>query len=79
MKKALMTLKILGKIASELVWFKKWSKVLDETEAPFYKWFVNGKTNITVNCLDRHLDTATRNKAAIIWEGGAQRPPYINL
>ena len=61
--------KFWGKIASELVWFKKWSKVLDETEAPFYKWFVNGKTNITVNCLDRHLDTATRNKAAIIWEG----------
>ena len=59
--------KFWGLIASELTWFKKWSKVLDETEAPFYKWFVNGKTNITLNCLDRHLDTATRNKAAIIW------------
>src|SRR3989304_6120910 len=58
-----------GLIASELTWFEKWSKVLDETEAPYYKWFVNGKTNITLHCLDRHLDTATANKAAIIWEG----------
>ncbi len=55
--------------AEELVWYKKWDKVLDDSEAPFYKWFVNGKTNITENCLDRHLESATRNKAAIIWEG----------
>ncbi|TAN62361.1 acetyl-CoA synthetase, partial [bacterium] len=53
-----------GDAACELAWFKKWSKVLDETDAPFYKWFADGKTNITFNCLDRHLDTATRNKAA---------------
>lgn len=56
-------------IAAELSWFKKWDKVLDDTEAPFYKWFINGKTNISYNCLDRHLNNATRNKAAIIWEG----------
>lgn len=55
--------------AQELHWFKKWDKVLDSTDAPFFKWFVNGKTNICYNCLDRHLDTATRDKAAIIWEG----------
>ncbi|RMH58061.1 MAG: acetate--CoA ligase [Candidatus Hydrogenedentota bacterium] len=58
-----------GKIAGELHWFKKWDTVLDETNAPFFQWFVNGKTNISYNCLDRHLDSATRNKAAIIWEG----------
>ncbi|MDH3215872.1 MAG: acetate--CoA ligase [Candidatus Krumholzibacteria bacterium] len=56
-------------VAKELHWYKKWDRVLDESGAPFYKWFVNGKTNITENCLDRHLNTATRNKAAIIWEG----------
>jgi acetyl-CoA synthetase len=61
--------------AEELHWFKKWDKVLDASNAPFYKWFVGGKTNITYNCLDRHLDSWRKNKAAIIWEGepGDQR------
>lgn len=58
-----------GDVASELHWFKKWDKVLDESEAPFYKWFPGGKTNISYNCLDRHLEGPTRNKAALIWEG----------
>ena len=69
-------------IADELVWFQKWDKALDESDAPFYKWFVNGKTNITYNCLDRHLEGALRNKAAIIWEGepGDQRTlTYVQL
>ena len=52
----------------ELHWFKKWSRVL-EWEAPFAKWFVGGKTNMSYNCLDRHLLTWRKNKAAIIWEG----------
>ncbi len=55
--------------AEEFFWYKKWDKVLDESNAPFFKWFVNGKTNLSVNCLDRHLTTWRRNKAAIIWEG----------
>ena len=50
-------------------WFKKWDQVLDESDPPFYKWFVGGKLNITYNCLDRHLTSWRRNKAAIIWEG----------
>ena len=58
-----------GRIAEELHWFNKWDRVLDDSEAPFYKWFVGGKTNMSYNCLDRHLDSATRNKAALIWEG----------
>ncbi len=58
-----------GEKAEEFFWFKKWDKVLDESNAPFFKWFVNGKTNLSVNCLDRHLTTWRRNKAAIIWEG----------
>ena len=56
-------------IADELHWFKKWDQVLDESDPPFYKWFVGGKLNITYNCLDRHLTSWRRNKAAIVWEG----------
>ncbi|HUI29067.1 MAG TPA: acetate--CoA ligase [Candidatus Acidoferrales bacterium] len=55
--------------ASELEWYKKWDKVLDETNKPFYKWFVGGKTNIVLNALDRHVNTWRRNKLALIWEG----------
>lgn len=52
----------------ELDWFEKWDTVLD-WQPPFAKWFVGGKLNITYNCLDRHLKTWRRNKAALIWEG----------
>ena len=55
--------------AEELHWFKKWDQVLDESDPPFFKWFVGGKLNITYNCIDRHLTSWRRNKAAIIWEG----------
>jgi acetyl-CoA synthetase len=54
--------------ANELEWFTKWSKVLDWTP-PHAKWFIGGKLNISVNCVDRHISTARRNKAALIWEG----------
>jgi acetyl-CoA synthetase len=52
----------------ELVWFKPWTKVL-QWKAPFAKWFIGGRLNVSYNCLDRHLDTPTANKAALIWEG----------
>jgi acetyl-CoA synthetase len=61
--------KFWARVASELHWFKKWSRVLDESKAPFFRWFVGGKTNLSYNCLDRHLDSPTRHKAAIVWEG----------
>jgi acetyl-CoA synthetase len=54
--------------AEELDWFEKWDTVLD-WQPPFAKWFVGGKINISHNCLDRHLTTERRNKAALIWEG----------
>ncbi len=57
-----------AKIAGELHWFKKWDKVL-EWNPPFAKWFVGGELNISYNCIDRHLTTWRKNKAAIIWEG----------
>jgi acetyl-CoA synthetase len=54
--------------AENLHWFKKWDKVLEWNE-PFAKWFVGGTLNVSDNCLDRHLDSYRKNKAAIIWEG----------
>lgn len=54
--------------AEDLHWFRKWDTVLEWNE-PHAKWFVGGKTNVSYNCLDRHLETWRRNKAAIIWEG----------
>ena len=57
-----------ARIASELHWFRPWDKVL-EWELPWAKWFVGGLINISYNCLDRHVATWRRNKAAIIWEG----------
>jgi acetyl-CoA synthetase len=53
---------------SELDWFEKWHTALD-WQPPVAKWFDGGKLNITYNCLDRHLTTWRKNKAAIIWEG----------
>ena len=41
--------------AEELEWFERWTTVLDDSNKPFYKWFVGGKTNIVHNCIDRHL------------------------
>jgi acetyl-CoA synthetase len=55
--------------AGELEWFQKWDTVLDESNKPFYKWFVGGKTNIVLNALDRHVKSWRRNKLALIWEG----------
>ena len=54
--------------ARELEWIQPWTKVL-EWNPPHAKWFVGGKLNISANCLDRHVRTARRNKAALIWEG----------
>jgi acetyl-CoA synthetase len=56
--------------AEELDWFRKWDKVLvEDFSEGIHEWFVGGKLNLTVNCLDRHLLTGRKNKAALIWEG----------
>jgi acetyl-CoA synthetase len=57
-----------ARAAEELHWFKKWDKVL-EWKLPYAKWFVGGQTNISYNCIDRHVAGGKRTKAAIIWEG----------
>ena len=56
-----------SRFADELTWFRKWDSVL-EWDPPHAKWFVGAKTNVSYNCVDRHLATR-RNKAAIVWEG----------
>src|SRR5437588_8758244 len=60
--------KFWAREARELSWRSPWKKVL-QWKAPFAKWFVGAKLNISENCLDRHLNGHRRNKAAIIWEG----------
>ena len=67
--------KFWAEIAGELEWYEKWQKVLDDSNVPFYQWFVGGKTNIVHNCIDRHLKTHRKNKVAFIWVGetGEQR------
>jgi len=57
-----------GKMGGELHWFKPYKKVLEWKE-PFARWFVDGQTNASYNCLDVHLTTPRRNKVAYIWEG----------
>ena len=54
--------------ASELEWMRPWDRVLD-WQPPHAQWFVGGQLNVSVNCLDRHVRTSRRNKAAFIWEG----------
>jgi len=63
-----------ARMAEELHWFKRWDTVL-KWEPPHGQWFGGGELNIADNCLDRHLSTWRRNKAALIWEGepGEQR------
>src|SRR5919109_1266671 len=58
-----------AEFAAELEWSRTWSKVLDWTDPPHAKWFVGGKLNASVNCVDRHIRGPRRNKAAIVWEG----------
>src|SRR3990172_6371802 len=56
------------RIARDLHWFEPWTQVLEWT-APYARWFVGGRTNLSYNCLDRHVAGCRRTKAAIIWEG----------
>ena len=59
-----------GELAEQLDWYKKWDKVLvEDFKEAKHEWFVGGKLNVSYNCLDRHLKTWRKNKAALIWEG----------
>ncbi len=60
-----------GHIANQLDWYKKWDTFLDYDfkDNPEVRYFIGGKINVSYNCLDRHLDTWRKNKAALIWQG----------
>src|SRR5258708_33760892 len=73
--------KFWSRIAGQLHWFKKWDKVL-EWNCPWAKWFVGGQINLSYNCLDRHVQTSRKEKAAIIWEsepGEIRKLTYADL
>ena len=58
-----------GEMAEQLDWYKRWDKVLvEDFKEAKHEWFVGGKLNVCYNCLDRHVKTWRKNKAAIIWE-----------
>ena len=71
-----------GDAAKEKIdWIEPFTNVLDESNAPFVKWFDGGKLNVSTQCIDRHLDTR-KNKAAIIFEGDrgdVQTITYLDL
>jgi acetyl-CoA synthetase len=52
-----------------VLWNKPFTKTLDESNAPFYKWFDDGELNASANCLDKHMGTPVENKTAVIFEG----------
>jgi acetyl-CoA synthetase len=75
-------IKFWEQAAADLIWFKKWEKVFDDSQKPFFKWFVGGKCNLAYNALDRHIETKTRNKTAILWEdetGRTRKYTYLQL
>jgi len=55
--------------AQDLHWFERWHTVLDDSEAPFYKWFAGGKLNASYNCLDRHVEAGNGDRVAFHWRG----------
>src|SRR5205085_9576368 len=66
----------------ELRWHKPFTRSLDESKAPFYKWFEDGELNASANCLDKHMGTPVENKAAIVFEaddGSVTRVTYKEL
>jgi len=55
--------------ARELHWFEPWDQVLDDSNPPFYKWFIGGKLNVSYNCLDRHVEAGHGDRVAYHWRG----------
>jgi acetyl-CoA synthetase len=68
--------------AEALHWDQKWDQVLDESNPPFFKWFVGGKLNVSYNCVDRHVEAGNGDRVAFHWRGeeGEDRPiTYADL
>ncbi len=65
-----------------LDWYQPFTKILDTSDAPFYRWFTDGTTNVVLNALDRHVRTWRKNKVAFIWEseqGDTETYSYLRL
>jgi len=70
------------KQAEQLHWFKKWDTVLDDSNPPFYKWFVGGQLNVSYNCLDRHVEAGRGDRVAFNWlgeDGSERKVTYSDL
>ncbi|HTC60306.1 MAG TPA: acetate--CoA ligase [Solirubrobacteraceae bacterium] len=68
--------------AGELDWFAPWEQILDDSNPPFYKWFVGGKVNASYNCLDRHVEAGRGERVAFHWrgeDGGERDITYAQL
>jgi propionyl-CoA synthetase len=68
-----------GEAAEAISWEKKWDKVLDDSNPPFYRWFVGGELNTCYNAVDRHVESGRGDQAAIIYDspvtGTVRRSP----
>jgi len=74
--------KFWAEAAQDIHWFKPYDKIFDDSKKPFYQWFVNGKTNLAYNALDRHIGTPVEKKTAILWEdetGRTKKYSYLEL
>jgi acetyl-CoA synthetase len=68
--------------AGDLEWSERWQTALDDSNPPFYKWFVGGKLNVSYNCLDRHVEAGNGDRVAFHWrgeEGGERDVTYADL
>ncbi|QLA16319.1 acetate--CoA ligase [Desulfolutivibrio sulfoxidireducens] len=75
-------LAVWAEAATKLVWSTPFDRVLDEENAPFYRWFPGGRTNIAANALDRHVESDNRNKLALVFEyasGEVKKYTYFEL
>jgi acetyl-CoA synthetase len=55
--------------AEQLEWFQRWTRVLDDSDPPFYRWFTGGALNVSYNCLDRHVIAGRGERVALHWRG----------
>ncbi|MDX1609035.1 MAG: AMP-binding protein [Halofilum sp. (in: g-proteobacteria)] len=72
-----------GELAEQIVWDRRWERVLDDSDAPFYRWFAGGQMNTCHNALDRHVDAGHGDQAALLWDspvtGQKARYDYAGL
>ena len=68
-----------GRIAENIIWEKKWDKVLDNSNPPFVKWFAGGELSLCYNAVDRHVDEGFGDETAIIWDSSITNRSDLSL